>query len=105
MLVLVISTPHPSAPEEGAVRRLRWRDWVRDLQRQGQVREWYLRVGRGAVIVFDVPDNDALHARLTEWLSYVPAHFDVYPLVDAERHERLLRQISGQTEAGPPAGP
>lgn len=100
MLVLVISTPHPSAPEEGAARRLRWRDWVRALQMNGEVHQWYLRVGRGAAVVFDVPDNDALHARLTEWLTYVPAHFDIYPLVTPAAQERLLREISD--EAGQP---
>jgi muconolactone delta-isomerase len=96
MLVLVISTPLPSAPERGAARRLQWREWAAELQRKGEVREWYLRTGRGAVIVFDVEDNDALHARLTEWLSYVPAHFDIYPLVTPEKHEQLLRRISGE---------
>ena len=94
MLVLVISTPHPSAPGDRADSRLRWRDWVAGLERTGQVRAWYLRVGRGAVIVFDVPDNDVLHARLTEWLTYVPAHFDVYPLVTPAVQERLLRDLS-----------
>ena len=96
MLVLVISTPHPSSPEQGATQRLAWRDWVAALQHGGQIREWYLRVGRGAVIVFDVPDNEALHARLTEWLTYVPAHFDVYPLVTPETQERLLRSLGGE---------
>jgi hypothetical protein len=93
MLVLVISTPHPSAPGDRADSRLRWRDWVAGLEQAGQVRAWYLRVGRGAAIVFDVPDNDTLHQRLTEWLTYVPAHFDVYPLVTPAVQEQLLRSL------------
>lgn len=101
MLVLVISTPHPSPPAESAPRRLEWRTWVEGLQRAGEVRQWYLRVGRGAAVVFDVADNDTLHTRLTEWLTYVPAHFDVYPLVTPEAQERLLRRLSG--EEGNPA--
>lgn len=100
MLTLVISTPHPSAPDDAAARRLAWRDWVRDLERQGQVRAWYLRAGRGAAVVFDLPDNETLHARLTEWLTYVAAGFDIFPLVDAEQQERLLRRISGQEPTG-----
>ena len=95
MLVLVVSTPQPSVPEAGAERRLRWRDWVTGLQLNGEVRQWYLRVGRGAAVVFDVPDNDALHHRLTEWLTYVPAQFEIYPLVTPEVQEQLLRQIGG----------
>lgn len=94
MLVLVISTPHPTLPGDNAERRLRWRDWVQGLQREGEVREWYLRVARGAAIVFDLPDNDTLHARLTEWLTYVPAHFDLYPLVTPAAQEQMLRSLS-----------
>jgi hypothetical protein len=37
-------------------------------------------VGRGAVAVLDVEDNDALHQILNEWADIVPAHFDTYPL-------------------------
>ena len=96
MLALVISTPHPTPPGDSAGRRLRWRDWVQGLQRDGQVREWYLRVARGAVVVFDVPDNDALHVRLTEWLTYVPAHFDIYPLVTPATQEQVLRRLSDE---------
>ena len=48
----------------------------------------------GAAIVFDVPDNDTYHTRLTEWLTYVPAHFDVYPLVTPVIQEQLLRDLS-----------
>jgi hypothetical protein len=94
MLVLVISTPHPSPPGDHAGSRLRWRDWVAALEQSGQVRSWYMRVGRGAVIVFDVPDNDTLHMRLSEWLTYVPAHFDVYPLVTSAVQEQVLRSHS-----------
>ena len=37
-------------------------------------------LGRGAVAVFDVEDNDALHRILNEWADIIPAHFDTYPL-------------------------
>lgn len=89
--MLVISTPVPGPPGTLADQRLRWRAWVADWERQGQVKQWYLRAGRGAAIVFDVPDNDTLHLRLSEWLSYVPAHFEIYPLVTPEFQEQVLR--------------
>lgn len=66
------------------------------LHGAGEVQAWYLRVGRGAAVVFDVPDNDALHRRLTEWLTYIPAHFDIYPLVTPEAQQRLLREMTAE---------
>jgi hypothetical protein len=47
-------------------------------------------VGRGAVAVFDVEDNNALHQILNEWADIVPAHFDTYPLIDVEAAKRML---------------
>jgi muconolactone delta-isomerase len=94
MLFLVISTPHPSSPAESAASRMAWRPWVEALQAQGLVQAWYVRVGRGAAVVFDVPDNETLHTHLTEWLTFIPAHFDVYPLVSPEAQERLLQRLS-----------
>jgi len=47
-------------------------------------------VGRGAVAVFDVADNNALHQILNEWADIIPAHFDTYPLIDVEAAKRML---------------
>jgi muconolactone delta-isomerase len=94
MLFLVVSTPHPSPPSESAGKRIAWREWAATLQERGEVREWYFRVGRGAAVIFDVPDNETLHTRLTEWLAFIPAHFDVYPLVDPAAQARLLQRLS-----------
>jgi muconolactone delta-isomerase len=47
-------------------------------------------VGRGAIAVFDVEDNNALHQILNEWADIVPAHFDTYPLIDDEAAKRML---------------
>jgi hypothetical protein len=47
-------------------------------------------VGRGAVAVFDVEDNNVLHQILNEWADIVPAHFDTYPLIDIEAAKRML---------------
>jgi len=48
------------------------------------------RVGRGAVAVFDIADNNALHQILNEWADIIPAHFDTYPLIDVEAAKRML---------------
>jgi hypothetical protein len=47
-------------------------------------------VGRGAVAVLDVEDNDGLHRILNEWADIIPAHFDTYPLIDADAAKRML---------------
>jgi muconolactone delta-isomerase len=47
-------------------------------------------VGRGAIVVFDVEDNNALHQILNEWADIVPAQFDTYPLIDVEAAKRML---------------
>jgi len=46
--------------------------------------------GGGAVGIFDVEDNNALHQILNEWADIVPAHFDTYPLIDVEAAKRML---------------
>jgi hypothetical protein len=42
----------------------------------------FARVGRGAVAVLDVASNDELHKLLNEWAEIIPAHFDIYPLIE-----------------------
>ena len=56
----------------------------------GVCRHIYARVGRGAVAIFDVESNEALHHILNEWADIIPAHFDTYPLVDVEATKRML---------------
>ena len=38
----------------------------------------------------DVESNDQLHKILNEWADIVPAHFDTYPLIDAQSAQRML---------------
>jgi muconolactone delta-isomerase len=61
------------------------------LQASGEVRSVYARVGRGAVVLFDVPSNEQLHRRLNEWQDIIPAHFEVLPLIDPDAAQRYLR--------------
>jgi muconolactone delta-isomerase len=84
MLFLVISTPQPARPAEVKEARAKFKRWMDALKAKDIVRSFYRRVGRGAVVVFDVVSNDALHEILTEWADIVPAHHDVYPLVSGK---------------------
>jgi muconolactone delta-isomerase len=90
MLFLVISTPRPERPSEVAATRQKFWPWIAKYQADGMCRHIYARVGRGAVAVFDVPDNETLHRLLGEWAELVPAQFDTYPLVDGAAAQALL---------------
>jgi len=90
MLFLVVSTPRPERPSELAETRRSFWPWIAGYQARGAVRHIYARVGRGAAAVLDVEDNEALHKILNEWADIIPAHFDIYPLIDAEAANRML---------------
>lgn len=90
MLFLVVSTPRPERPSEMAERRQSFWPWIADYETRGVCRQVYARVGRGAVAVFEVADNDGLHRILNEWADIIPAHFDTYPLLDAAAAKRML---------------
>ena len=96
-LFLVISTPRPERPSDMAARRQSFRPWIGQYETAGVCRQIYARVGRGAVAVFDVENNDALHRILNEWADIIPAEFDVYPLVDVEATRKML---AAQVDAG-----
>ena len=96
MLFLVISEPRPEPPSSVTGQRKRYWDWVAPLQASGEVRSVHAKVGRGAVVLFDVPSNERLHQRLNEWADIIPAHFDTYPLIDTEAANRML---AGQVAA------
>jgi muconolactone delta-isomerase len=90
MLFLVVSTPRPERPSDLANTRQSFWPWIAGYQASGLCRQVYARVGRGAVAIFDVDGNDALHRILNEWADIIPAHFDTYPLIDAEAANRML---------------
>jgi len=91
MLYLVVSTPHPAKPEDIKSVRSKWWPWAEDLKSKGKAVCYYARVGRGAIIIFDVPSNQELHEFLTQWSNIVPVTFDIYPLVDPEEAQQLLK--------------
>lgn len=90
MLFLVVSTPRPERPSDMVRARQSFWPWIAPYQARGACRHIYARAGRGAVAILDVADNDALHRILNEWAEIIPAHFDTYPLVDADAANRML---------------
>jgi muconolactone delta-isomerase len=90
MLFLVVSTPRPEQPSGLTAARQSYWPWIAAYRDRGTCRHVYARVGRGAVAVFDVADNDALHRIFNEWADIIPAHFDIYPLIDADAANRML---------------
>lgn len=98
MLFLVISTPRPDRPTTLIDIRSRYWDWMRPLLNEGRCRSVYARAGRGAVALFDVDSNVTLHRLMNEWSDIVPAHFDVYPLIDEEEAKRFLASQTASEE-------
>jgi len=90
MLFLVISEPRPEPPSSVADSRQRFWTWIEPLIASGEVRSAYAKVGRGAAVLFSVPDNETLHARLNQWADIVPARFEVYALIDPEAARGFL---------------
>src|SRR4051812_26899990 len=90
MLFLVISEPRPEPPTALAAQRQAYWRWIEPLLASGEVRSVHARVGRGAVVLFDVPSNEALHRRLNEWADLIPAQFSLYPLVDPVAAQAFL---------------
>ena len=98
MLFLVISEPRPERPSGvTAARQSYWR-WIQPLIDAGEVRSVHAKVGRGAVVLFDVAGNEALHAHLNAWADIIPARFEVHALIDPANARRFLdQQAAGQS--------
>jgi hypothetical protein len=82
MLFLVISEPRPERPSTVVAARQQYWEWIQPLIDKGEVRSVHAKVGRGAVVLFDVPSNEALHAHLNAWADIIPATFQVEALID-----------------------
>ena len=91
MLFLVISTPAPNRPSTVTESRERFWRWIAPHEKSGTVKSIYARPGRGAVVVFDVPSNEELHALLNEWAEMIPATFELYPLIDPKAARGYLK--------------
>jgi hypothetical protein len=82
MLFLVISEPRPEQPSSVTADRQRYWTWIQPLIDAGEVRSVHAKVGRGAVVLFEVASNEALHAHLNAWAEIIPARFEVHALID-----------------------
>jgi ATP-dependent Lon protease len=67
---LALKIPERQAILETTARQSFW-PWIARYEARGVCRQIYARVGRGAVAVFDVEDNNALHQILNEWADIV----------------------------------
>ncbi len=92
MLFLVISEPRPEPPSGVVAARRRYWAWVQPLIDAGEARSVHAKVGRGAVVLFDVASNEALHAHLNAWADIIPATFQVHALIDPLAAQRFLDQ-------------
>jgi hypothetical protein len=90
MLFLVISTPRPERPSSVANSRKKFWRWIEPMVKSRQCRFVYARAGRGAVALFEVRSNEELHALVNAWADTIPAHFDLYPLIDPATAQRYL---------------
>jgi muconolactone delta-isomerase len=95
MLFLVISEPRPEPPTAVAAMRQRFWAWIAPLEASGEVRSVHARVGRGAVALFDVASNEALHAHLNAWADIIPARFEIHALIDPGAAQRFLTRQTG----------
>ncbi len=89
MHFLVISTPRPEKPSAARENQKQWWDWLKPLKASGVAKHVYTKLGRGAVIIFDVDSHEALHKLVNQWSECVPATFEVTALLPAEHQEQI----------------
>ena len=91
MLFMVVSDPRPGRPSEIRGGQTSFWDWLAPLKADGTVQACWVKAGRGAVIVFDVPSHERLHDLINAWTEHVPARFTVTPLIDPAYQEAHAR--------------
>jgi hypothetical protein len=91
MHYLVVSTPAAQKPSGMREGQKQWWDWINGLIDRGIAKHVYTKLGRGAVIVFDVDSPETLHKLVNQWNECVPATFEVEPLLPKEHQERIAR--------------
>ena len=94
MLFLVVTKPAPTRPSDVRSNRQQLWEWARPLMDRGVIRDraMYAKVGRGAIVIFDVESIEELHRLLSQWLELVPAEFEVYPLMDHDATAAFLSE-------------
>jgi hypothetical protein len=91
MHFLVISTPRPEKPSIARENQKQWWDWLEPLRANGTAKHVYTKLGRGAVIVFEVDSHEAVHKLVNQWAECVPATFEVEALLPFEHQQAIAR--------------
>jgi hypothetical protein len=91
MHFLVISTPTPDKPSAARDNQKQWGDWLNMLVADGTAKHVYTKLGRGAVVIFDVDAHETLHRLVNQWAECVPATFEVHALLPKEHQERIAK--------------
>lgn len=89
MHFLVISTPRPEKPSEARVNQKGFWEWLAPLQQSGVAKHVYTKLGRGAVIIFDVDSHETMHKLVNQWSECVPATFAVEALLPGDHQQRI----------------
>ena len=89
MHFLVISTPAAGKPSDARAGQKQWWAWINALIAQGTAKHVYTKLGRGAVIIFDVDAPETVHKLVNQWNELVPATFEVEALLPKEHQERI----------------
>ena len=92
MLFFVISTPRPEPPSTMTAKRQAYWEWLTPVQESGLCKGVWARTGRGAVALFDVPDNETLHRLMNEWAEIIHATFEVLPVIDSGPAREYLKK-------------
>ena len=66
MHFLVISTPRPEKPSEARANQKAWWAWLDPLIKSGTAKHVYTKLGRGAVIIFEVDSLERVHALVAD---------------------------------------
>ena len=91
MHFLVISTPRAEKPSAARDNQKQFWAWLEPLTASGTAKHVYTKLGRGAVIVFDVDSHETMHKLVNQWAECVPADFEVEALLPAEHQQRIAR--------------
>jgi hypothetical protein len=91
MHFLVISTPRPGKPSESRDNQSAFWEWLDPLTRNGVAKHVYTKLGRGAVIIFEVDSHETLHKLINQWSECVPATFEVEALLPKEHQEKIAK--------------
>lgn len=89
MHFLVISTPRADHPSAARGSQKKFWEWLAPLRKAGTAKHVYTKLGRGAVIIFDVDAPETMHKLVNQWSECVPATFEVEALLPGEHQEKI----------------